>query len=250
MPRKLWFSVHVLVACLALGCNAKIGDKCTTSTDCSINGDRLCDTTQPGGYCTVFNCEPDTCPNEAQCVAFDNQIDPVCTDPRGARFERTFCLRRCSGDGDCRAGYSCEDMAANSNAWGAAVVDVSPKGTKVCIVPWSGVPIADGLTEVCGPYEGGFPDAGSVPTDAGVDATVDAEAGVDAELDADAEAELDADAEVDADLDADADAELDADDEPDADSEIESGSDPDVDADAALDADVDVETEAEVEDLP
>ena len=56
-----------------LGCSPKIGDECATALDCSALGDRLCDTTQPGGYCTIFNCEPDTCPEEAACVAFGGE---------------------------------------------------------------------------------------------------------------------------------------------------------------------------------
>ncbi|MFW5740185.1 MAG: hypothetical protein ACOC1F_07450, partial [Myxococcota bacterium] len=75
--RSSFLPLLSLSACLAtwmLGCNPKIGDDCTNSTDCSVSGDRLCDTTQPGGYCTVFNCEPDMCPEEAQCVAFDTEF--------------------------------------------------------------------------------------------------------------------------------------------------------------------------------
>ena len=60
------FTLALVLAALALvtGCQPKIGDACNTSTDCSTQGDRLCDTTQPGGYCTIFNCEPNTCPED------------------------------------------------------------------------------------------------------------------------------------------------------------------------------------------
>lgn len=145
------------LALVALGCAPKIGDDCTSSTDCSINGDRLCDTTQPGGYCTVFNCEPDTCPEEAQCVAFDMQIDPACYDPQHwGRFERTFCMLRCDNNGDCRSGYLCSDMAQQPNPWGAAVVDGSPTGTKVCVsAAISEIPQPQS-TAICRPYEGDF----------------------------------------------------------------------------------------------
>ena len=51
------------------GCKPKIGEDCATSTDCSISGDRLCDVTQPGGYCTVFNCEPNTVPRPRRCAS-------------------------------------------------------------------------------------------------------------------------------------------------------------------------------------
>ncbi len=151
-----------LVMCLsALGCSPQIGDKCTTSTDCSLRGDRQCDSTQPDGYCTVFNCEPDTCPEEAQCVAFNETLDPSCTDPRQfPRFMRTFCLRRCESDGDCRGGYVCADMGVVPNAWGASLVDSAPQGAQVCISPSTQAPGGPQSTEVCQPYDGGYPDVG------------------------------------------------------------------------------------------
>ncbi len=167
-PRSTPVAVLALVLGMAgLACAPKIGDNCSSSTDCSQNGDRLCDTTQPGGYCTVFNCEPDTCPTEAQCVAFDDQLAPSCPDPQAwARFERTFCMRRCSSNGDCRSGYICYDMATQPNPWGATVVDLNPQGSKICISPSSGTPSSDGLTAVCQPYDGGYPDAPPGPSDA------------------------------------------------------------------------------------
>lgn len=185
-----------------LGCNPKIGDDCTNSTDCSVSGDRLCDTTQPGGYCTVFNCEPDTCPEEAQCVAFDTELDPACEDQRWARFERTFCMRRCSDDGDCRSGYVCFDMDTEPNPWGARIADLDPEGTKVCIAPYSGTPPGGNLTEVCTPYDGGFPDAESVATPDEDAALPDAEG--DALLDGQADGEADGEADVEADAPTDA----------------------------------------------
>src|SRR5690348_74537 len=50
------FAGALAAALIAVGCLPKIGDHCTTSLDCSQTGQRLCDTTQPDGYCTVFNC--------------------------------------------------------------------------------------------------------------------------------------------------------------------------------------------------
>lgn len=136
----------------AAGCQPKIGDECTSSTDCSLSGDRLCDTTQRGGYCTVFNCEPDNCPEEAQCIAFDQQLDPACHDPQQwARFERTFCMLRCDNDGDCRSGYVCFDMTTQPNPWGAGLVDLNPEGTKVCIGPPVTSSQEASRTDVCRP---------------------------------------------------------------------------------------------------
>lgn len=98
-------------AAWAFGCQPKIGDECVGSVDCSQQGDRLCDTSQPDGYCTAFNCQPDGCPEEAVCIGFGLELDPSCSaetyDPRWPRFERTFCMLGCEQDSDCREGYVC-----------------------------------------------------------------------------------------------------------------------------------------------
>jgi len=157
-----------LAFCLALapalaGCAPQIGDKCTISTDCSQLGDRLCDITQPEGYCTIFNCEPDTCPDSV-CVAFDPKLDPACgytDDGRSPRFERTFCLRPCDDDSDCRDEYMCVNLLKDKddrNADGACgkhtgelvssaddlrsislIVDQQPTANCVCMVRPNGV---------------------------------------------------------------------------------------------------------------
>ncbi len=97
---------------LIVSCTPNIGNHCQLSTDCSQLGDRLCDTTQPEGYCTVFNCEPDSCPNSI-CVAFDPTLDPACGNAQSGRyprFERSFCLAPCSQDSDCRGSYECVNL--------------------------------------------------------------------------------------------------------------------------------------------
>ena len=110
--RALWLSV--LCGALALlGCQPSIGDKCVLSTDCSTRGDRLCDTTQPNGYCTQFNCRGDDCPTEAVCVLFSGAVTGCPTDDRRAppRTGRSMCLFACQTDSDCRTGegYICAD---------------------------------------------------------------------------------------------------------------------------------------------
>jgi hypothetical protein len=123
----------VIAASLAVGCSPKIGDKCSVSTDCSVQGDRLCDPTQPGGYCTVFNCEPDKCPDESVCVAFN---ETTCSSPAiSRRFQRTFCLAGCSSNDDCRAGYQCLD----GNDPTRQIVDQNPSSRTICAVPASGM---------------------------------------------------------------------------------------------------------------
>jgi len=131
-------SLPCLVALVALfmtaGCTPKIGDDCTGSLDCSQTGDRLCDATQPSGYCTIFGCEPDKCPEgDGVCVAFESVLDPSCgpkDDSQWARFERNFCMKGCEDDTDCRSGYEC----ALPSARAARVIDLNPLASRICIV--------------------------------------------------------------------------------------------------------------------
>lgn len=122
----LAFSLASLAAC-----GNQIGDSCSLSSDCSPQGDRICDVSSPGGYCTIFGCDHDSCPGGAVCVRFfsaetdmpcdpetedlgtdDCTMDEICTlsgycVPRTA--EMRFCMKKCKGDGDCRQDYECRD---------------------------------------------------------------------------------------------------------------------------------------------
>jgi hypothetical protein len=148
--------VRLLAFAVALaGCQPGIGDECETSTDCSANGDRLCDITQPGGYCTIFNCEPKGqpkgCPDDSVCVAFaaDRSSVPGCEEASGASpFQRAFCMANCDSDEDCRKNYACMNLKTAGNDFGAVVID---KGSgKVCVFPYSSAPIPDDRSnEVC-----------------------------------------------------------------------------------------------------
>lgn len=143
-----WLRRAVLFGCLGWlsACAPKIGDSCNNSNDCSANGDRLCDTTQPGGYCTIFNCDPTNCPfDESLCVAFNNVVSTVgiCPDPhRPSPYARTFCMARCKKSSDCRAGYECTDLT-EENPWGAEVVTKKSNSGKVCLWPISGAEIEE-----------------------------------------------------------------------------------------------------------
>ncbi|HEY3494948.1 MAG TPA: hypothetical protein VGK73_09690 [Polyangiaceae bacterium] len=156
-----------------LGCAPEIGDSCNTSVDCSPAGDRLCDTTQPGGYCTIYNCEDTTedeadapqgaCPEEAACVIFAPTASARCSDPEGdAPYQRTFCMFRCENDTDCRAdeGYHCLDLS-RADQWAAIVIDrredKSDGPIKVCSQYYNGNAVPeDRNTEVCtGPSQSG-----------------------------------------------------------------------------------------------
>ncbi len=207
---KVLVAILGVLACVT-GCKPKIGDECTVSTDCSSTGDRLCDTTQPAGYCTIFNCEPGTCPEEAICVAFNTSKSNRCDNPQDSdRLQRTFCMRSCDSDSDCRAEYSCIDLNDFSNPWGAAVVEDGPVNGKVCIVPYSGADATKNKTEVCTGTDAGVdaeiwsPDTGVSIQDAATDvaddaddASTDLDAGLDASDDADADLDGGSDAATD-----------------------------------------------------
>jgi hypothetical protein len=146
-PTEKLCLVLALAAAFA-GCKPKIGDSCKISTDCSTTGDRLCDITAPGGYCTMFNCEPGTCPTgESLCVEFGAERTSIKNvDPNSALaaciqresrspYARAFCMATCSDDSDCRSGYVCRDLSVD-NEWGAVLID-SDRGNKACLVPVS-----------------------------------------------------------------------------------------------------------------
>jgi hypothetical protein len=124
----------LLVLASVAACGSEIGDDCSVSNDCSSNGDRFCDTSSEGGYCTIIGCDVRSCPEESICVRFFTDVesnrvcdaatedraadacsaDELCTIggscvPRGAEIR--FCMRSCSSDGDCRDGYECRDAA-------------------------------------------------------------------------------------------------------------------------------------------
>ncbi len=139
----------VLVFALALGvtsltgCDEKIGDSCDFNVDCSSKGDRLCDLSSPGGYCTIENCNAESCPKESACIAFypvaflnhpcdpDLEDQPQCpyedTDPEAVwcnqctpderciqsgfcaskASARRWCMKKCKKRSDCRDSYEC-----------------------------------------------------------------------------------------------------------------------------------------------
>ncbi|HZS39614.1 MAG TPA: hypothetical protein VFF06_22435 [Polyangia bacterium] len=117
-------------------CTHNLGDACGQNVDCSPAGDRFCDTSQIGGYCTVEDCDVATCPDNQPCVRFFTPIlnepcDPtksatgclidetcvcnsfvagVCASALCAPLssERRWCMEGCGGDSDCRdTNYVC-----------------------------------------------------------------------------------------------------------------------------------------------
>jgi hypothetical protein len=86
----MWLVLVLVAATAVAGCGRNIGDDCTTSTDCSATGDRTCDMSQPGGYCTVEGCDQTSCPDNSTCVRFfpeqflSTPCDPACEDTNPA----------------------------------------------------------------------------------------------------------------------------------------------------------------------
>jgi len=125
-----------LLALLCGACGAEVGDSCSTNVDCSPLGDRICDTAQVDGYCTVEGCDIGTCPEEAVCIRFfptaflsvpcnprtEDVVDPtlsptndctadeICLDGGYCALrtqERRFCMKSCESNEDCRDDYEC-----------------------------------------------------------------------------------------------------------------------------------------------
>ncbi len=148
-----WGFLGVSFLTLALatlgGCTAEVGDSCETNIECSSMGDRICDTAQAGGYCTVQGCIATSCPSEAVCVAFfptnllsqacdplrEDAVDPAVQATDDCREdeiclssgfcarvaqETRFCMRTCEHDDDCRDGYECR---LTGTSGGEAVLD-------------------------------------------------------------------------------------------------------------------------------
>jgi hypothetical protein len=89
------------------GCTRGIGDGCETALNCSASASRLCDRTQPGGYCTLAGCQEGSCPDEAVCVTFWRNTDRSEVDRN--RLSVNYCMRKCDDRSDCRDddGYVC-----------------------------------------------------------------------------------------------------------------------------------------------
>jgi hypothetical protein len=88
--RALTTMALALTSALGLAsCGKQIGDSCQTATDCDPNGGRICDISQPGGYCTVLGCDETTCPSESACIRYfpveylTTPCNPYCEDRQG-----------------------------------------------------------------------------------------------------------------------------------------------------------------------
>ena len=100
MPEK-FFHYHklsfliALISLLFLGaaCASQIGDECSRNNECPPGS--TCDTTIPDGYCTISNCQPNTCPTEAVCIEFTSRT--------------SYCMLHCQSDDECRQGQVCRE---------------------------------------------------------------------------------------------------------------------------------------------
>lgn len=158
--RSVAMLLALTLGAFGAGCTPEIGDGCFSSTDCSQRGDRLCDIAQPGGYCTLFNCRPNLCPDDASCVLFDPQVPGCGFEDRngagGSRVARSACMKACETDADCRGGYVCADP--RQPPWNALILDEN-QNKRSCLVPASGGPAvkASAAPPVC---SAAGPDAG------------------------------------------------------------------------------------------
>ncbi len=175
LPPSFLKPLAILAILATWGCrSAKLGDECVTSNDCSTRGDRACDTSQPAGYCTIAPCRTDTCPEEAACVAFGaSESSCGLNDRKTSRLQRSFCLKSCEDNTDCRDGFVCVDPRLTP--YFASILD-SVQNKRVCLAALSGggAATANPLLPVCssGPFDAGtYPDAQAPASDAGADAS-------------------------------------------------------------------------------
>jgi hypothetical protein len=95
-------SIALLALC-ATACAPRLGDGCKTTTECSVQGTRICDRAQPGGYCTIANCKRGDCGDEGVCVRWR---------PSEPRLSTSYCMAKCGNTGDCdRDQYVCRSAA-------------------------------------------------------------------------------------------------------------------------------------------
>jgi len=128
---RIFILPAALFALAVSGCQPQIGDKCVLNTDCSVSGTRQCDTSMPGGYCTIFNCGPNSCPDQTACYLFNAEVQGCpYSDRSPSRTAHSFCMKDCQQNSDCRAGYECHDL--RGGPWNAVLLDDN-QNQAVCV---------------------------------------------------------------------------------------------------------------------
>lgn len=162
-PHRAFALAALFALCAAqLGaCAPEVGDDCESALDCSTNNTRICDRTQPGGYCTIKDCERGTCPEEAVCVKFN---------PLQERLSVTYCMYECEEDSDCRteSGYVCTKSTRFGADTEIAALVLDGDDRAFCSIPEVEVPRLDAgapmmSVDDSGTEPGGADDAGLAP---------------------------------------------------------------------------------------
>src|ERR1700735_89097 len=127
LPAASFALVALAGSALLTGCTPDIGDSCALSTDCASDGTRVCDTSEPGGFCTVLNCTGNNlgsvCPDNALCVEVFPNVPgcPANVQSLSSRTGIAECRNTCSSDSDCRTDYFCRSPLAAP--WNAEILD-------------------------------------------------------------------------------------------------------------------------------
>jgi hypothetical protein len=152
-----FFWAALALGCALGGCRPGIGDSCSSALQCSSSGTRLCDLTQPHGYCTLVGCDENTCPSEAVCVKFWPQ---VAMQSDADRVGTNFCMYKCSSNSDCRNGdgYSCLSDKDFGSMHESQIIGGDPN-QRFCAI--RNHPIAVDA----GPPDSGHPDAAGLNAD-------------------------------------------------------------------------------------
>ncbi len=117
--------VILAVAVSTVACSAGIGDSCSVNSDCGT--DRICDTSQPSGYCTSANCMRLGCPSDAQCVEYADQV--------------SYCMQRCGPFAFCRPDFTCVEGVKSPDG----TKTYAPFCSQVASSPDAVFPADDGL---------------------------------------------------------------------------------------------------------
>lgn len=131
----------MVVSCWLVACGHGIGDGCESALICSASATRLCDLTQPGGYCTLSGCQEGSCPSESVCVTFWQSS--VRGEIDRNRLSVNYCMKKCDERSDCRddEGYDC--LAGKDFGFQGEASVEGNAGQKFCAVRLGGGPVVD-----------------------------------------------------------------------------------------------------------